>query len=71
MKLVRCVPTIVAEYATTPNTGQVSQCTGQDLRNFFTPVCSGFLLACSSRVMGSPATSSGGAIMISITCWIM
>ena len=71
MKFVRCVPTIVAEYATTPNAGQVSQCTGRDLRTFFTRVCSGFLLACSSSVTGSPTTSSGGAIMISMRCWIM
>ena len=34
-------------------------------------VCSGFRLACSSRVTGCPSTSSGGAIMISIRCWIM
>ena len=47
------------------------QVTGFDLMILITQACTGFLLACSSSVTGIPDTSSGGAIMSSIRCWIM
>ena len=72
MKLVRCVPTIVAAYAAIPNAGQVSAVRGSGAEQLrFAHVCRGLRLACSSRVTGRPAISSAGATMISSRCWIM
>ncbi len=71
MKPVRCVTVIVAAYAAMPNGGQVSAAAARDRTIRFTQVCSGFRLACSSRVTGRPTISSAGATMISKRCWIM
>ena len=71
MKLVRCVPMIVAAYAAMPKAGHVRAAATRDRTMRFTQVCRGFRLACSSRVTGRPAISSAGATMISKRCWIM
>ena len=62
---------MVAAYGTRPNGGQVRKVTTRDRTTRLAQVCSGFRLACSSSVTGWPRTSSGGAIMISMRCWIM
>ena len=68
---VRCVPAIVAAYRTRTNGGQVRKLTTRERTTRLAQVCTGFRLACSSSVTGWASTSSGGAIMISIRCWIM
>ena len=68
---VRCVATITAAYAARVNGGQVRNVTTRDRMTRLVQLCSGFRLACSSKVTGWPATSSGGATMISMRCCTM
>ncbi len=54
MKPVRCVPTIVPVYSTTPTAGNVSALITLERIARFAQVCTGFRLACSSSVPGCP-----------------
>jgi len=58
-------------YRATPKGGQVIAVTTRERRTFLVQVCSGFRLACSSSVAGSPSTSNGGATMSSSRCCTM
>ena len=68
---VRWVTATTATYQHTVNGGQVRAAATRDRTAFFTQVCTGLRVACSSSVTGRPYTSSGGATMISSRCCTM